>query len=230
MLPTIQVTVDSSEHNRIKSELINQIDKYYPISCNYPSDSLEEFKLIDAVILNKISNIQADNLPEACKKLLAHLIGEFGEEKIFNRYYEQLPNYKLSVTLLDNTVQNIRAITWLTVEASLLSNCFTVYFENSYWFNDISRSKNLDSPVAFRVISGNHKGVDADGKYIKLVKDSFQRYFPDYQFCEPYFLMKTEVEKGIPFRMNYRVKSNTNSLYNYLFCSVDWSPNTEITM
>jgi len=230
MLPIIRVTVDNIAHNKLKNDLLECIDKYYPIICNYPSDSHEEFKLIEQVIAHKTSNLMAGTLPNACYNLLEHLNEQFGAEMIFNRYHEQLPNYKASVRFLDDKQQNIHTITWLTVEASILSNCFTVYFENTYWFNDISRFKDLESPVPFRIISGNHKSVDIGGKYIIDVKKSFKKYFPDYQFCEHYFLMRTEVEKGIPYRMNYRVKSNTNSLYNYLFCSVDWSPKTEITM
>ena len=204
------------ENANVIRELMNSIKKYYPINTCIKNEDYPGDQLLDKIVADKIDSFTSDNLPKECYDLVNEINANFGAFTLHVRYYNFFPSYVITIELADKAVDCVRRVSWLNVKISMLTNYFTVYFEDQNWFNNLSDFKGSFKPIYFGVLSTRNTFYDPDEHLFNNLKNITLSYFPEYKHVSHKLLLDTKIDNRTPLG-KYKDIIEPHSIYSFLF-------------
>jgi len=219
--------------NTIEDLLLKIIERYYKIDKNYTIDEaylsnrLEDYDSRDdlkILVEDKINNIMDGNIPEQNVKLSKDILEYFKRYEVRDENYLQFPNYAFNISFgrirkcstIDST-SNLRLV------ISLLTNHYTVFFEEVYLISGLQQADDLSpgtmidtSRRMVNVLSDYNAAYDYHKVYFNKLQDLMAEHFSHYQYIHHAILFNSTIHFGAPWGtspgFNYTV-------YDYLFDS-----------
>ena len=214
MIPEIEIS--SNEYNPIY-DLVKAVHKYYPIGLNEPNDFYAGYQQLKGILAEKINKLMANSLPAECLRLEEDTQSLFKNYPVLNSYHRQFPNYALDIKLPDKKYPEIQLSYHLKIRISLLTNYYTLFFEEVALHKNIMRSLISLNPMVSYAVSSTLVGIDGSQKMIENMKNVIQTHFPNHQFVNHNLLMLRKMHGGYPHGTDPNPYNNENSFYNFLF-------------
>lgn len=144
----------------------------------------------------------------------------FQNFKVLVNFYRQFPNYSISIQLLNDQSEYSERYLFLTLKISMLTNYFTVFFEEITKHTDIIISPGyaINSTIIFLESQKFPERL----QYFEQIKQIVKECFSEYNFVKHYILFSTKVEHGTLYGDSSANEGIKNSLYRYLFDNQDY--------
>ncbi len=197
------------------NEFISCVHRFYPSDFQNQSGEKYSNPIIDKIVEEKVNQLIYGNLPNSCYTLMAEVRELFKDKIIIKGLERQFPSYGMTIMLNESTQNNIRSQTTITLKISLLTNYYTVFFEEFNWFLNFSKFKSINRPTLFRIFSSSNPAIDLDNLYSNALKKIIGENFPDHKFVDHKLLFNKKIEYGFPYQLNTDEKSFP--LFAYLF-------------
>lgn len=208
-------------------ELISCVHKFYP--SDFQNQSTERYSnpLLDKIVEEKINQVVDRKLPKSCYKLMTNVRKLFKDKTVIKGLERQFPSYGMTIMLNETTQNNIRSQTTITLKISLLTNYYTVFFEEFNWFLNFPAFKVSDRPTLFRIFSSSNPAIDPENIYSRSLKKIIEENFPTHKFIEHKLLFDKKLEYGFPYQLISNEKSFP--IFAYLFDNdIFWGRNYEV--
>jgi hypothetical protein len=200
----------------ILNDLIEAIHKYYPITQGVPNEEYEGYRILQKIIDTKIDGFTSGKLPDDCYALITQIAECFNNCPVNVHWYTNFPSYSISVELANETMDHIKRTSSLNVKISLLTNYYTIFFEEMNVFNGFKERHDKNKPVLFRILSSKNLNVDTEKTFIAKVQNIITPLFPGYKYVNHDFLFKKKLPKGIPIGFLDPIP-NYYPIYAFLF-------------
>jgi hypothetical protein len=206
------------------NELIGCVHKFYPSDFqNQPTDIYVN-PTLDGIVKEKINQIINKKLPKPCYSLMTEVKKLFKDKIVIKGLERQFPSYGMTIMLNETTQNNIRSQTCITLKISLLTNYYTVFFEEFNWFLNFPASKVTNTPTLFQIFSSSNPAIDPTVLYSNSLKKIIEENFPNHEFIDHKLLFNKKIEYGFPYQLISNEKSFP--LFAYLFDNdVLWKSN-----
>jgi hypothetical protein len=197
------------------ADLINSVHKFYP--SDFQNQNTEKYSnpILDKIVEEKANQIIEGRLPEACYSLMTATQELFKDKTIIKGLERQFPSYGMTIMLNDQTSNNICSQTSITLKISLLTNYYTVFFEEFNWFLNFPKYKATNRPILFRIFSSANPSIDQKNLYFSSLQKIIEEHFPTHKFIEHRLLLNKKIEYGFPYQLITHEKSFP--LFAYLF-------------
>ncbi len=199
----------------LRKELLKYCYHYYPIGhyqIAHVWDGLQELKKI---VENKI-NDECNDTQSVSNRLCAALKNKLEDTSLENRNYYSCPSYTIVINLGNEISDDIRHISFLQADISLLCNHFTIFYVDEYRFENTG-SKDL-API-FSIYSLNAKINKVGDDLFKLVASEINSFIPDKKYAHHKILFDNKIIGSVPFGEEWSPNpaDNVYSLYDLLF-------------
>ncbi|RZK38720.1 MAG: hypothetical protein EOO90_21355 [Pedobacter sp.] len=198
------------------------VSQYYPIETDLSNESFEGYQKLLAITHVKINQVIDDDLPASFNKLINEVSKEFKDFKVFSEIYKQFPNYALRIELLNKDFEEVSVTYNLKLRLSLLTNFFTVFFEEVILHKNMSYGPTIYFPLTTNVLSSRLEFIENGKSDLNKLKAIVQEIFKEYGYISHISLFNTKILNGIPhgFLADPEVQY---PLYSFLFDN-DYSP------
>src|ERR1700749_4206298 len=140
--------------------LVQDIYTHYTVQQSNDEEP-KAYEGIQKIIDLKIKQFTSNSLPDNYYSLLRFLQDTFKDRLIINQLYSNFPSYSVTVELRNELREEIKTLTWLNVRISLLTNFYTIYFEERNHFSGFKIRGDKDIPVLFRILSSKNLNIDS---------------------------------------------------------------------
>lgn len=205
-----------TQYSPLINEFVHAVRKYYSIDPKIPNREYDGYNLLVEIIENKIDQLVDNMLPKQFYNLIEAINLDFKEYTVFDKCYEQFPNYSLTIELANRISNNIQCISLLNLRMSLLTNYYTIFFEEVNIFNDFSENERINRPLSFRIFSSRNNGIDPEKILLKKLKKMIDESFPEYKFVHHKILFDLKIDSAEPIGLTgYGL--NSYPIYAFLF-------------
>ncbi len=177
--------------------LVQDIYAHYTTQQSY-DDEPKAYEGIQKVIDIKIKQFTSNSLPVNCSALLRSLQDIFKDYLVNYQLYSNFPSYSIFIELRNELKNEIKTLTWLNVRISLLTNHYTIYFEERNHFSGFKILGGNDMPVLFRILSSRNLNVDNNNRYIVEIQKLMSNLFPEHIFVNHDLLLNYKISDRIP--------------------------------
>ena len=219
--------MENIEKKEIIKDLIDAIRKYYPIDLSISNNEYSGYKLLENIVNSKIDGLKRGILPIECYELVKQIESFFKPYTVHVKYYTNFPNYSITIELSNGNNYNIKTISCLNIILSLLTNYYTIFFEEWNWFNGFTKSVDNNNPVLFRIMSSRNLNIDPQKDIFNKSNFIVSQQFPSYKFVSHQLLLNQKLPNGVPFGY-YDSIPYTYPIYAFLFDSQFNLPTTVI--
>ena len=202
--------------NEILNDLIKAIHNYYPIEQAILNEEFEGYKVLQKLIDTKIHGLTNGQLPKECYALVKEIESFFVNCPINVHFYTNFPSYSIGIELANDTSDYTRRTSWLNVSISLLTNYFTVFFEERNLFNGFKEQNNKNMPILFRILSSKNHNIDTENIFVEKIKDIVATLFTEYKYINHRLLFNYKLPNGIPIGF-FDPIPNFYPIYAFLF-------------
>jgi hypothetical protein len=177
-----------------------------------PNQEFEGYKMIGQIVEEKRNQVLKNKLPLSIVGLIGKLNNYFKSFEVLDECYLPFPAYSISVHFTDNVYGHIKVSSYIRVKISLLTNHFTVFYEDVNYFENFSKV----TPMVFRIFSSLNKAIDQEKDYFNSILMAVQRHFPSYVFVNHRNLFTSKVN-GVPYNQLQDERNSLHSVYDFLF-------------
>lgn len=177
--------------------LVQDIYTHYSVQQSYDEDPIA-YEGIQNIIDLKIKQFTSNSLPDNYYSLLRFLQDTFKDRLINNQLYSNFPSYSITIELRNELRDEIKTLTWLNIRISLLTNYYTIYFEERNHFSGFKIRGDKDIPVLFCILSSKNLNVDSGNLYVAKVQELLLNLFPGYQYINHSLLLNYKIPDRIP--------------------------------
>lgn len=173
--------------------------------------------IVFKIISQKITNIIDDKLPDFCKHLEEEVNVKFKDYLVSTEFYSQFPNYPITIELGRKSYPDIDLIYNLKVRISLLTNYFTVFYEEISIHKSCSSMITKFEPVRLRLISSKSEIIDPVAVNFYSLIDAVKKCFSDYNFVGHHLLFNNLIAKRVPYGVFDYIPKKDFPIYAFLF-------------
>lgn len=217
------------------NNLVDAIKLFYPISTDEvlfddPMSRLSNtvYPNIDEIVRQKLNilyvepnsgdNIsfgQFDSLLSNHKSLLTGFQKLFQELEVHDWSFRQFPNLAYHIKFKERSMDYIMSTCALNVKISLLTNYYTLFFEESVQVFHETQIKRTKAPLLVNCVSADNEFMDVNQHYINTAKALVEEHFINYNYVPPRLLFDNKFDGSVPFRA--RPDKISYPLYSFLF-------------
>jgi len=214
--PTIHVVKNGSP--TILIDLIKAIHQYYPVGFELPKEEYPGYQELIAIVEQKISQMMEGRLPENVNLLEIKLKEAFPDSILHNQIYKQFPNYTFSIEIANELDGGLDRLLWMTVNISLLTKHYTVFFQETMKFGDKEGSSFSYDTFGYLLISFSRNRFPYKEEYFLKIEKIMMELFPGYEFVSHSFLFANKVKYGVPFgETDDDINKTRHSIFSFLF-------------
>jgi len=202
-------------NHKIINQLLNDVERFYPVGLNIANEDSEGFQMLEEIVLEKVNGFNGKMLEFKTQafSLFNNIQTEFKTNKVVNEYYVLFPNLSISVELNDESLpNNVKNVTYLRLKLSLITKHFTIFFEDMSWEREISHDDDLILTRTLSTLNSLDKQPSVIGKMKKIVHENF----PDYNFVGHKLLFDHKLSNAVPVG-HTDIIADYYPLYAFLF-------------
>jgi len=214
MIPTINISKDESNPFY---DLVKAVYQYYPIGVGEPNSFYKGYHDLTNIITEKINRLIAGDTPQVCTELLDKIKQALPNYTVETSYHRQFPNYAIEIELPKKEYPEIHLLYHLKLRISLLTNHYTLFFEETALHQNIKGGLSGQIPLRSIAVSSILVNLPESEQMVIALKEILRKIFPDYHFVSHRLLMSRKIKGGYPHGADHNPYNDEFSIYNFLF-------------
>lgn len=201
----------------LELHLLKRVHEYYPIGLPEANEDYAGHHILKEKLESKINGIINNAIPADFINLKKGIEDAFQntELRVLDEYHTQFPSYALSIELFKEKYNTITVTDSIKVNTSLLTNHFTLFYDQTILSSCYSAVVNQQLPV-FSTIISSHNNLDKGRHYYDILINLITKHLPSYIYADCQKLFTCLIRGGTPFGMDNLTDKNY-PIFAYLF-------------
>jgi hypothetical protein len=198
------------------NSLLSTVSKYYSVQPDLSNRDHEGYEQLTKIIGDKINKLISSELQAEMLPFLSAVQLAFPDYQVNVELHKQFPNYSISLVTGTSDFDYLQVKTSLNLRMSLLTNLFTIFFEERVFHYNSSALMTQFVPNESIVLSSSYRSDLDKQASLEILSDIVSNFFPSYERIYHMILFSNTVAVGTPHGLEnpYHIHY---PIYSFLF-------------